>query len=221
MTTETLSSAQSRSSLAPLSGVVAVVLFVIGFIIFEVVGDTPDGDETAQQYLDYFRDEDGTIWIGAWIFLVGIVFFLWFLGTLRAALDRAEGGGGALARTAYAGGVGTALLVSASLGTQISGAIAADENDALDPAVAQTFWWAADGLSVAATFFLAALYAATAVLAWRTRLLPRWFAVVTAIFAVASAIPFVGWGALFFALPLWIVFVALWLSLRRAPAATP
>lgn len=87
----------------------------MGFIVFEVVGDTPGGHATAEQYLTFFREEDGPIWAGTWIFFVGMFFFLWFLGSLRAAFYRAEGGVGRLASVAYAGGVGTALLLMASV----------------------------------------------------------------------------------------------------------
>ena len=209
--------------LAPLSGIVAVVLFVVGFIVFEVVGDTPGGDGTAAEYLAYFRDEEGSIWIGSWIFLVGIVFFLWFLGSVRASLFRAEGRVGRVTSIAYAAGVGAALLLTAALGAHISGAIAADENDTLSPQTAETLWWAGDGFFVGATFFLGAFLAASAILALRTRVLPRWFGIVTAILALASLVPFVSWAVLIFAMPLWIIFVSIWLFTRPAApeAGTP
>jgi hypothetical protein len=200
--------------LAPLSGVVAVILFVVGSIVFEVVGDTPDDDATAQQYLSYFRDEDGSIWVGAWIFLLGAAFFVWFLGTLRAALYRAEGGIGRIASIAYAGGVGAVLLFAAVIAASISGAIAAEDGENLSPEAAQALWWVGNGFFVTATFFLAAFYAASAVLFVRTRVLPVWFGVVTAILALASAIPFISWAVLLFATPLWTSIVAIWLFVR-------
>lgn len=202
--------------LAPLSGIVAVVLFVVGFLVFEVVGDTPEDDATATQYLTFFRDEEGSIWIGTWIFFIGLVFFLWFLGSVRAALYRAEAGVGRVTSIAYAGGVGAALLLMAALGTQVSGAIAAGENENLSPQTAETLWWAGDGFFVGATFFLGAFLAACAVLALRTRVFPRWFGFVTAILALASLVPFVSWAVLIFAMPLWIIFVAIRLYVRHA-----
>jgi hypothetical protein len=203
---------------APLTGIVAVVLIVVAFIIIEEIGDTPDDDATSQQYLTYFREEDGSIWAGAWIFLLGMAFFLWFLGTLRATLYRAEAGVGRLTSIAYGGAVAAAVLLSASIATQVSGAIAADEGENLSPQTAETLWWAGDGFFVAATFFLAAFFAASAILALRTRVFPVWFGVVTAIFAVASAVPFISWAVVIFALPLWIIFVATWLVVRRPVA---
>ncbi len=202
--------------LAPLSGIVAVILFVVGFLVFEVVGDTPGSDLTASEYLAYFQTEETSIWVGSWIFLLGIPFFLWFLASLRGALERALGGAGKVVSLVYAGGVGVALLVAAALGTQISGAIAANDNANLSPQTAETLWWAGDGFMVGAFFFLATFLAATAIAAFRTRVLPLWFGIVTVILAVAAAVPFVGWAVLIFAMPLWIIFVAILLSTREA-----
>jgi len=208
--------------LAPLSGIVAVVLFVVGFLVFELVGDPPGSDETAEGYLSYFREDDGSIWGGAWILLVGMFFFLWFLGSLRAAFSRAEGGVGRLTSIAYTGGIGAALLLTGAVATQISGAIAADENENLSPQTAETLWWAGDGFFVAAGFFLAALYAASALITLRTRVLPLWLGIVSATLALASLVPFITWAVVIFATPIWIIIVAIWLYIRPdAPAATP
>jgi hypothetical protein len=205
---------------APLSGIVAVVLFVVGFILFEAVGDTPDDDATAEAYLSYFREEDGSIWFGAWVFLVGIFFFLWFLGSLREAFARAEGAVGRLTSIAYTGGIGAALVFSSLLAVQISGAIAADEGDNLTPEAAQALWWVGDGFFFTTSFFLAALYAASALITLRTRILPLWLGIVSAILALASLIPFISWATLIFATPIWTIIVSILLYVRRAtPAA--
>lgn len=203
---------------APLSGIVAVILFVVGFLVFEVVGDSPGSDLTAEQYLAYFQAEEATILAGSWIFLLGIPFFLWFLSTVRAALERSEGGAGKLVTVAYAGGVGVALLVAATLGTQMAGAIAANDNANLSPQTAETLWWAGDGFMVGAFFFLATFLAACAIAAFRTRVFPLWLGIVSVILAVGAAIPFVGWAVLIFAMPLWIIFVAIRLATREASA---
>jgi hypothetical protein len=207
--------------LAPLSGIVAAILFWVGVIVIENVGNPPDRDDALpRDFLTYYRDDDGSIWAGSWIFLLGVPFFLWFLGSVRAVLHRAEGGVGRLASVAYAGGVGTALMLAAAGATQISGAIAADESETLTPQTAETLFWAGDGFFVVATFFLAAFFAATAVVSLSTRVFPFWFGVVTAILAVAAAIPFISWAVVLFALPLWMLFLGIWLLVRRPVPAT-
>jgi len=53
--------------------------------------------------------------------------------------------------------------------------------------------------------------------------LPRWLGFLTAILALASLVPFVSWAVLIFAMPLWIIFVSIWLFTRHAApeAGTP
>ncbi|MBD0338346.1 MAG: hypothetical protein ICV67_03565 [Thermoleophilia bacterium] len=216
---ETTWTPQRWERYAPWTGVGAVVLFVAGVFVFEGLGDTPGGEATAEQYLTFFRDEETTIWIGAWLFFLGIFLFLWFLGSLRASLHWAEGGVGRLASVAHAGGLGAALLTATSIGTQVSGTIAASDDRNLSAQAAETLWWVADGIFVTGTFFLAALYAATAIVALRTRVLPLWLGIVSAIFAVVSLVPFVSWAVLFFGTPVWILVVAVWLATRRPAAA--
>jgi hypothetical protein len=215
---ESIWSAQRWERLAPLSGLVAVVLFVVGFIVLE--GNTPEDDVGAQAYLTYFQEEEGSLWVGGWIFSLGVLFFLWFLGSVRAALYGAEMGVGRLASTAYAGGVGVAILFLAAIGTQLSGAIAADESETLSPEAAEALFSAADGFVVAGTFLLGAFYLATAIIALRTRVLPLWLGVVTVILGIAAVIPFISWAVFIFATPVWIVIVSLWLAMRPRAAMT-
>ena len=59
--------------------------------------------------------------------------------------------------------------------------------------------------------------AATALVALRSRVLPRWFGAVSAVLAVALLIPLVQWLTFGFAFPVWLVLCSLLLVWRRAP----
>lgn len=201
--------------IAPLSGVLAVLLLVVGFLVFGLAGDRPASDAAADEYLAYFRNDDASIWIGSWIAFIGFAAFIWFLGSLRSVLFRAEGGVGRLASLAFAGGVATAILLMASLATQISGAIATDENENLSAQTAEALWWAGNGFFVAATFALAVLLAATAIVALRSGFLPAWFGWLSAVMALVALVPFISWALVIFVMPLWIIGTSLWLW--RAP----
>jgi hypothetical protein len=203
---------------APLAGTVAVVFFVIPFLLFEVAGDPPGDDATGEEILAYLRDDRASILIGLWMFFLGLVFFLWFLGSLRATFFRVEGGVGQVATIAYSAGVGTVLLMAATLAPELSSVIAVEENENLSPQAAEALWVLDTGFFIGATFFLAVFFAASAAIVLRTGLLPRWFGIVTAILAVAGLIPFIAWAVLLFAMPLWLIGVSLWLFLRPGPA---
>lgn len=202
--------------LAPLTGIVAVVLVIVGFIVFES-GDTPDSESSPEQVASYFENDQGTIIGGTFVTAIGLLFFIWFLGSLRSRLYRAEGGVGRVSSVAFAAGVAMATLLFAGLAPVLSGAFAFEEDERLTPESAQALWNAGDGFFFLAWFAGALLLAATAVVGLRTGVFARWFSFVTLVLAVAFVVPWIGWAVFLFAFPLWIVVVSLWLWRTREP----
>jgi hypothetical protein len=208
-------------TLAPLTGIAAVLLFIAAFVVHDVIGDTPDGNAPAIDFTRYYQEEDGTIWGASILISLAIVFFFWFIGSLRAALHAAEGGVGRLAATAHAGGIATAVLVAASIGTQVSAALLVGERDApIAPSTAVAYWFMGDGLFLAAFYSTAVLFAATGIVALRSGVLPRWFAWATLAVALVLVVPLVGWAAFIFAVPIWIIATSylLWQQATRSPS---
>lgn len=203
--------------LAPLAGVAAVILFLVGAFIHDVVGDTPDGDAPAAEFARYYQEEDGSIWFASIFLFIGLALFMWFVGELRATLRRLEGGVGRLAATAHAGGIAVAVLIFAGFGTQVSAAILVSDRDApIDPEVAVGFWWVGDGMIVAAFYAAAVLVAACAMVMLRSgALAPRWFGWVSVALAILLLLPWINWFG-FFGFALWVVImsVLLWRSAR-------
>jgi hypothetical protein len=109
---------------APLGGIVFVVLMVVGSIL---VGDVPGPDAPEQEIADYLADSDNHTRniIGAYLWVVGALAFLWFLTRLRSDLRRAEGGTGVLSNLAFGAGVAfTAVwMVSAAAFASVAYAI--------------------------------------------------------------------------------------------------
>src|SRR4051794_6213580 len=95
---------------APLSGVVFIVLLVVGFLI---AGDSPDPDDPAEEITTYLlKDSNQTKNIVAFILLlVALPFMVGFFGALRSRLAAAEGGVGRLATLAFGAGVASAVFL--------------------------------------------------------------------------------------------------------------
>ena len=91
---------------APLTGVLAVVFWVIGTIVRETAVEM----KTPATLLDSYRTEEGSILLGGFVWLLGTLFFFWFLGSLRARLAAAEGGVQRLTALAFGGGVAAAAF---------------------------------------------------------------------------------------------------------------
>ena len=134
------------------------------------------------------------------------MFFLWFLGLLRIRLIAFESGGHRLTGIVFAGGVATAVSLLLMPAVHAAGAI---NNDNLSADAAQVYL----GINVA-FFYAAELSAAVFLLAvglvsLATGAFPRWLAWASLLLAVWLAIPPIGWAALLWGFPLWLIAVSL------------
>jgi hypothetical protein len=202
---------------APLSGILAAGLAIAGLAVVEASNSTPDSP-TAAQALAYVEAHGDAVVLGAWLVALGLVAFYWFLGSLRAALREAEGGSGRLATTAFGGGLAAAVLLVAAIAPTASAAIATmDADHNVSPEAAQAILHVGDAFFPAAFMAMSVPIAATALVALRTGVLPRWFGAVSLVIAVALLIPFVQWLTFGFVFPVWLVLCSLLLTWRRAP----
>jgi hypothetical protein len=205
--------------LAPLTGIVAVFFWVLGVVIVES-GDTPGDDAAAPEIARYFEGEEGTLYLGGFSILLGSLFFLWFAGSLRAAVAAAEGGVLRIASVLFGAAVAKAIFDMAVIAPQLAGAFHANEYDApLDPGAAQALWATGDGFFVAAEYAAALFLVAAAVAIVRWAVLPRWLAWVNLLVALVLLIPPIGWAALIFAFPLWVILVSVLLYRQGAAGA--
>jgi hypothetical protein len=206
---------------APLTGVLAVILWVISVFVIESA-DSPGEDAGGQEIAAYFESEGGTILAGSFIFMLGAAVFLWFLGSLRARLYGAEGGAGRMTSIVFGSGLVVAAMSLGLMAPQAAGGLTADETDPpLDPGAAQVFEGLGDGFFVAAEATVAVFFLAVGVAALRTRALPVWLGWASLVFGIAAIVPWIGWAVYIWGLPLWVLVVSLWLFLRgRVPGLT-
>ena len=67
--------------------------------------------KTPATLLDSYRNEEGRILLGGFLWVLGTFFFFWFLGSLRARLAAAEGRVQRLTAIAFGGGVAAAVAL--------------------------------------------------------------------------------------------------------------
>jgi len=147
--------------------------------------------------------------------MLGAVFFLFFVGALRARLYVAEGGTRRVTGTAYAGGVVAAASLLFMGSTQAAGAL---NRANLSPEAAQVYRGIGDAFFYAAEPAAGILILATGLVVVRTRALPVWLGRISLVVGVWLLIPPIGWAALISAFPLWVIVVSL-LLYREAGAA--
>lgn len=188
-----------------LAGVLAVLLWVGGVVLIggSHVG-LPGGipEEGAEEVLAHFQGNADSVVSGGWLFMLGSLAFLWFVGILRSRLFRAESGAQTFASIAFAGGVSTSVF---ALGLPTGGVVAALGVDHLGASEAAAL------NALEATFFIGAelsaivLLAAATVVALRTAVLPRWWAGMSILLAVWLAIGPIGWIGVLVGIPVWTV----------------
>jgi hypothetical protein len=174
--------------LAPLSGIAVPLLGLAGLTVLEGPAERPEVDVDPSAFVAYFGERDSVI-LGSFLFALSIVFFLWFLGSLRAVLRRAEGGDGRVSAIAFGGGLATAVLMLALPSVSVLGALDAEQ---LSPEAAKTLFIVGDAFLYPAAMTAAVLVAATALVGLRTGALPRWLVWLSFAFALWLLIPPLG-----------------------------
>jgi hypothetical protein len=201
--------------MAPLTGVLFVVVLIVAFT---VTGEPPDTDEGAPAVVEFYDDNSGSVSFGSAIQALAAVIFLFFAGVLRVVLREAPGARGTLAAISFAGAIvfATGVAIDATINFAL-----AEESDTegFDPAAMQALLglWNNDWIPFAVgllTFMIA-----TGLAIVRTGVLPRWLgwaAIVVSIFA-PTPIGFVA----FIGAALFVLIVSVMLAMRERNAASP
>jgi hypothetical protein len=173
----------SGRQLLPLTGILAVVVIVIAFI---VGGEPPDSDASVAEVVEFYEDNDDETMIGGALVAWGAVLFLFFASALRRALRAAEVEAGGLSALSFAGAIvfAVGIAIFAAIGFSLG-----DAATDLEPATVQTlhvmnvnfFFPAAVGLSV---FLLG-----TGIAAIKTGALPKWLGWIAILVGIVAVTP--------------------------------
>ena len=195
-----------------LAGGLAGALWLVALFLLEGAGN-PSGPESGAEIVEFYRDNRGPILIAATLHGIGGVLFLWFVASLRAVLGTLAAPAWLTAATVIGGTAGGALML-ALMGGQSTGATT--DAALLTPDAAIVFWRLAHTFFVAAELALAVFVGAVAILALRRVVLARWLGWFGLAVTILLLIPPIGWAALLFLLPIWLIAVSvvLW---RRDP----
>jgi len=207
----------NTTRIAPAAGAAGAALVFAGLMTAnDAIHTSTAADNASVIATDFATNADG-VRRGVWLALVGVALVFPFLADLRRRIRGAEGDGGILATTAYAGGiVGAAglLVYLALLVASSSESIGAHPESA---ATLRLLGWEYGGVLAPA---YAALVGAASLAAIRHRLLHRlalplaWLGLPLA--AALAVSGFLG-GALVVASLLWLLLLAAALALQPAP----
>jgi hypothetical protein len=197
--------------LAPLSGGVAAVLWLASLVVLEAGGNPADPD-SAEEIAEHFRDDRTAILAAGFLHVLGGFFFLWFLaflGTALAALDETTSW---LRRAVLVGGTAAGALMLALTGPQTTAATT--DTELIGPESSVAFWRLAHTFFVGAEYAFAVFVAALSLVAFAGFALPRWLAWAGIVIAVLLLVVPLGWIALLFLVPLWLIAISVVLFVR-------
>jgi hypothetical protein len=202
----------SENSRWALVGPLTVALWVAGLAL--LTSHQPGDHASGSEILAWYKAHTNTILLGGWLFMIGCLGFVAFVAGVGRRLAAPVL---ALAGAAIAGVSG--MLTAA---VDVAGGI--DKTD-ISPATAAAFHHAMDIFFITAELGAVLPLAVVAVVVWRTRVLPRWWAAFSGLVAVVLLIGPIGWVGLIFGVPIWTLGTSLFVligsrSRVRAAAAT-
>jgi hypothetical protein len=164
--------------LAAATGIVFVLLTSAAAIIGGQPGD--------QDVVDFFVANRRPLLTQAYLYGLSIVFFIWFLGSVRSHLRLSEGGTGRLSAVSFAGGI---IFVTLLAGSGIVNSALADEiaRDA-DPDTTRALYALVVLANDVNWFPMAVFTGAATLVAFRHNALPGWLAWLGAAVALSSPI---------------------------------
>ena len=176
---------------APLSGVLAVALWIVGIIV--VNHNSPADHATDQEILDYYKANKNWVLLGGWLFMLGCLAFIWFAAMLRVAAARRPKAATAARRrrrlrrrrrAAIFGMIDPGARHRARRSTRTTSARRRRGRCTAH----------ATRSSSAPSWQRSCFFLGAAVLAFRTGVLPKWWAALMVLVAVVLVIGPIGWA---------------------------
>jgi hypothetical protein len=196
-----------------ISGIVFVVLFLIGF------GAVGNSGDTGAEVLAFFDENRVQTIVAFFVLLASAVAYVWFVAAVRSVLARAEPEPRGLTGLGFGAGLVTATLLI--VGAAPLAALSDTAGDA-EAGIADAFYLVGSlsyplltgGIGVSSLLALA-----VGIVALRTRVLPRWLGLVSVV-----AAPFILVAVLFlpiFVFLAWVAVVSVVLLMQPQASAAP
>jgi hypothetical protein len=194
---------------------------------------SPPANAPVEEILAFFARYQTELRVQSLLFVLSAGVYLWFFGSLRSFLLRAEGGTGRVSTVAFGAGIIWAGMQMVVQSGQVG--LAMGSRGDVSPALAGMISDLTYALSVIAYVPLAVMLAAVATVSLRTRVFPVWLGWLSAVGAAANLSmafgivvdsgPFVPGGALTYALyallPVWLVLVTTVMVVRLDKQGSP
>jgi hypothetical protein len=197
----------SLRRLAPLTGIIFAALLVVAF----TTPSTPGVNDSGVQVINFYKDHHSALLIGDICGALGVVFFLFFLSSLRSFFRDKEGADG-LSRAAFAGGI--LIAVGGTIFTSLDVSLI-DARNHITPQAAQALNVLGNDFFFPFEIGLIVFALCTGLAIIASGALPKWLGWIMVVIGVVAFTPVGFFG--FFVVMIWSVIVAI-LIYRRSGA---
>jgi len=170
-------SEQRWERLGAATGIIFVILGVAAYLI---AGQPPKAGASSQEVIAYHHDNRDAMQMSNYLWGVAGIFFLWFLGSLRAHLRRAEGDTGRLSAVVFGSGLVAGTLYT--VGVVVAAAIVEHTPEEATLTLHDVSTQAVQFSS----FGFIAFAVATALISGRTKVYPAWLGSLAWLVALAG-----------------------------------
>lgn len=202
----------NTKQLAPLSGVLAVLLIIAAFA---VGGESPEANDSLSKVISYYSDHDSELQFAGALLGLGAFFFLLFSTTVAGVLRRAQGASKGAAAFCFAGGI--VFAVGASIFAGI-GFTAGDVVGDVEPSVIQTLNALSMDMFFTVAIGTAAFLLGAGVGTLKTGILPRWLGWAAVVIGVVAITPAGFFG--FLAMGVWTLIASVMLAMQSGGDAS-
>lgn len=185
-----------------LPAVLSVVLWILGLVVVNRFSDKIPHHPTDAQLLTWIQGNTNSILMGGWLWILGCLSFLWFAALLRARLVEVEGPVATYGTLAFAGATAATVFGTLTMAGDVGAAI---NKDSISAATAGMLHNSGDMFFIGAELTMILFFVGTAVVALRTGVLPTWWSIFAIVIAVVLLIGPIGWAALIFGTPVWLL----------------
>jgi hypothetical protein len=194
--------------LAPLTGVISVVLFFAAAGMYGFYEYYP----AAEKLQSFFNEHSTRLYYSGYLGILSAFFLMWFAGSLYKTVRQIEGGEGRLALVAFGGCIAASLGVALAYTALPIIAGLVREEGGIGPIEAVLLNLQYGNFLVVAGFPIAVLIGATSVVSLRTSMFPKWFGWVGVVITIGLLTP-EGWIIIAPAM-IWLFAVSIWLYRR-------
>lgn len=191
--------------LAPLSGVITVVLMIAGAAMFGVYDYLPPADKLTE----ILSDNPTRVFTAGYLGSISAFFLIWFAGIVFNTLRKQEGGTGWLSSVAFGGGVASSVALAAGFTAILTTGTRIGAEGGISPIELVTIYdLYSQILGQMFAITMAVFIGATAALSLRTGIFPSWFGWASALIALGLLTPI---AYIVLALVLvWVLVVSIW-----------